>query len=288
MKSKSKALERAVRSVLYTSAISALAVSPMAMAQQEGDDEEEEDEPVELREQVVTGSRIKRIDLENARPVVVITREDIELSGQESVADVLRNSPLNTFGSFRETSGNSFAGQATINLHGIGSNRSLVLLDGRRAPRSPVQNNFAVDLNIIPLAAVDRIEILTDSASAIYGSDAIGGVINIILRKDYDGMEMSGALNRPTRDGADRDSGVITIGGSTSRGRFLFTADFNNKQRIASRERDYSRGDPGYSGPTHTHPNPPFDTTWYDWGSKNNISALGNTIFPYFPSPPVL
>ena len=107
MKSKSKALERAVRSVLYTGAISTLAVSPMAMAQQEGDDEV--DEPVELERQVVTGSRIKRIDLEDARPVVVITRDDIELSGQESVADVLRTSPINTFGSAREVSGNSFA-----------------------------------------------------------------------------------------------------------------------------------------------------------------------------------
>ena len=287
MKSTSKALERAARSVLYTGAISALAASPMAMAQQEDDDEEEEDEPVELERQVVTGSRIKRIDLEDARPVVVITREDIELSGQESVADVLRTSPINTFGSFRETSGNSFAGQATINLHGIGSNRSLVLLDGRKAPRSPVQNNFAVDLNIIPINAVDRIEILTDSASAIYGSDAIGGVINIILRKDYDGMEVSGSVNRPTRDGADRDSGVVTIGGSTSRGRFLFTADFNDKERIASRERDYAKGDPGYGSTPLDYPGAPFDATWYAWGAANNISANGNTIWsPYWKAAP--
>ena len=191
MKSDSKALERAVRSVLYAGAISAVAVTPLAMAQEEGDGED----AAELGQQVVTGSRIKRIDLEEARPVVVITREEIELSGQESVADVLRNSPINTFGSSREVSGNSWLGQATISLHGLGSTRSLVLLDGRRSPRSPVTANQANDLNIIPLAAVDRIEILTDSASAIYGSDAIGGVINIILRKDYDGMEF-GASGR--------------------------------------------------------------------------------------------
>ena len=130
MKSHSNALEGAVRSVLYAGAISAVAVSPMAMAQEEGDDED----AVELGRQVVTGSRIKRIDLEEARPVVVITREEIELSGQESVADVLRNSPVNAFGSSREVSGNAFNGQATISLHGIGSTRSLVLLDGRRLP----------------------------------------------------------------------------------------------------------------------------------------------------------
>ena len=216
MKSDSKALERAVRSVLYAGAISAVAVSPMAMAQEEG----EEEDAVELGRQVVTGSRIKRIDLEEARPVVVITREDIELSGQESVADVLRNSPVNTFGSSREVSGNNWLGQASIDLHGIGGTRSLVLLDGRRMPRSPISANQFNDLNIIPLAAVDRIEILTDSASAIYGSDAIGGVINIILRKDYEGVEFGAALERPTREGADADSGAITIGGSTNRGRF--------------------------------------------------------------------
>ena len=276
MKSKSKALERAVRSVLYTGAISALAVSPMAMAQQEGDDEEEE--PVELGRQVVTGSRIKRMDLEEARPVVVITREDIELSGQESVADVLRNSPINTFGSSREVSGNSFLGQATISLHGIGSTRSLVLLDGRRAPRSPVTANQAVDLNIIPLAAVDRIEILTDSASAIYGSDAIGGVINIILRKDYDGFEVRASMARPTREGGDADSGVLTLGGATNRGRFLFTADFRNKQHITSQDRAYTQGNLGYDAGSVEYPGATFDATWYAWESTDNISTSGNTM----------
>ena len=283
MKSKSKALERAVRSVLYTGAISTLAVSPMAMAQQEGDDEV--DEPVELERQVVTGSRIKRIDLEDARPVVVITRDEIELSGQESVADVLRTSPINTFGSAREVSGNSWLGQATISLHGIGSTRSLVLLDGRRAPRSPVTANQANDLNIIPLSAVDRIEILTDSASAIYGSDAIGGVINVILRKDYDGMEMGASLQRPTREGADSDGGIITIGGSTNRGRFLFSADFRNKTHIGSADRFYSKGNPGYDDGAADFPDAPFDATWYAWENTDNVSSWGNTIWPYYLAP---
>lgn len=282
MKPENNALERAVRSVLFTGAITAFAVSPMAMAQEEGDEDEDQ---LELGRQVVTGSRIKRIDLEEARPVVVITREEIELSGQESVADVLRNSPINTFGSSREVSGNSFVGQATIDLHGIGSTRSLVLLDGRRAPRSPVTANQANDLNIIPLSAVDRIEILTDSASAIYGSDAIGGVINVILRKDYDGLEVGTSLQRPTREGADSDAGVITIGGSTNRGRFLFTADFRNKQHIASADRFYSKGNTGYDDGPADYPNAPFDATWYAWENTDNVSSWGNTIWPYYRAP---
>ena len=282
MKPENSALERAVRSVLFTGAITAFAVSPMAMAQEEGDEDEDQ---LELGRQVVTGSRIKRMDLEEARPVVVITREEIELSGQESVADVLRNSPVNTFGSSREVSGNSFIGQATIDLYGIGSTRTLVLLDGRRAPRSPVTANQANDLNIIPLSAVDRIEVLTDSASAIYGSDAIGGVINVILRKDYDGLEVGTSLQRPTREGADSDAGVITIGGSTNRGRFLFTADFRNKGHIASADRFYSAGNTGYDAGAADFPNAPFDATWYAWENTDNVSSWGNTIWPYYLAP---
>ena len=282
MKPENNALERAVRSVLFTGAITAFAVSPMAMAQEEGDEDEDQ---LELGRQVVTGSRIKRIDLEDARPVVVITREEIELSGQNSVADVLRNSPVNSFGSSREVSGNAWLGQATISLHGLGSNRSLVLLDGRRQPRSPVTGNYANDLNILPLAAVDRIEILTDSASAIYGSDAIGGVINVILRKDYDGMEVGAGVQRPTRDGADADSGVVTMGGSTSRGRFIFSADFRNKTHIASQDRFYSKGNTGYDAGPADYPDAPFDATWYAWENTDNVSSWGNTIWPYYLAP---
>ena len=282
MKPENNALERAVRSVLFTGAITAFAVSPMAMAQEEGDEDEDQ---LELGRQVVTGSRIKRIDLEEARPVVVITREEIELSGQESVADVLRNSPINSFGSSREVSGNSFIGQATIDLHGIGSTRSLVLLDGRRIPRSPVTANQAIDLNIIPLSAIDRIEILTDSASAIYGSDALGGVINMILRKDYDGLDVATSVQRPTREGADSDRGEIVLGGSTNRGRFLFTADFRNKTHIASADRFYSKGNTGYDDGPADYPNAPFDATWYAWENTDNVSSWGNTIWPYYKAP---
>jgi len=270
-----------MRSVLYIVALSALTIAPMAAAQEEGDEED----AMQLGRQVVTGSRIKRIDTEQARPVVVITREDIELSGQDSVADVLRNSPINTFGSSRELSGDNFVGQATINLHGIGSTRSLVLLDGRRLPRSPVATNQFINLNIIPLAAVDRIEILTDSASAIYGSDAIAGVVNIILRKDYDGMEILATLTRPTREGADADSGGLLIGGSTNRGRFLFAGEFRNKQAITSADRSYSRGDPGYDDGPVDYPGAPFAATWYAWENTDNVSSWGNTIWPYYLAP---
>ena len=234
----------------------------------------------ELGRQVVTGSRIRRIDMEEARPAVVITREDIELSGRESVADVLRNNPVNSLGSSRERSGSPWIGQATIDLHGLGANRTLVLLDGRRMPRSPVTANQAVDLNIIPLAAVERVEILTDSASAIYGSDAIGGVVNIILRKDYEGMEVRASADRPAREGADTESGVLTLGGATDRGRFLFSADFRNKEHIASADRFYTLGTTGYAAGAADYPDAPFPATWTAWEDADNVSSWGNTIWP--------
>ena len=279
MKSRLCIQEPASLAGLCAGLVGALCLVSAAAAAQ-GDPEAEEKEVMELGRQVVTGSRIRRIDVEEARPVVVITREDMELSGRESVADALRNNPVNSLGSSRERSGSSWIGQATINIHGIGANRTLVLLDGRRMPRSPVTSNQAVDLNIIPLAAVERVEILTDSASAIYGSDAIGGVVNIILRKDYEGMEVRASVDRPAREGADAESGGLTLGGSTDRGRFLFSADFRNKEHIASADRFYTLGTTGYAAGAADYPDAPFPATWTAWEDADNVSSWGNTIWP--------
>ena len=271
--------EPALAGNLCAAVIFALCLVSAANAQQ-ADNGDDDSDVVELGRHVVTGSRIRRIDVEEARPVVVITREDIELSGRESVADVLRNNPVNSVGSSRERSGNAWIGQATVSLHGIGANRTLVLLDGRRMPRSPVTANQAVDLNIIPLAAVERVEILTDSASAIYGSDAIGGVVNIILRKDYEGIEVATSLDLPTREGADAESGMLTLGGATARGRFLFSADFRNKAHIASADRFYTLGTTGYEAGAAAYPNAPFPAVWHAWENADNVSSWGNTIWP--------
>ena len=146
----------------------------------------------------VTGSNIKRVDQETVAPVEIITREQIERTGQATVADVLRNIPANTGGSFSESFANSFAsGASGLSLRGLGQKTTLVLLNGRRTAgygfAQNLQDSF-VDLNSIPTSAVERIEVLKDGASAIYGSDAIAGVVNIILRKDYKGLEVSGTV----------------------------------------------------------------------------------------------
>jgi iron complex outermembrane receptor protein len=145
----------------------------------------------------VTGSNIKRLDAETVSPVEIINREDIERTGQPTVADLLRSSVFNTGGGFGEGfgGGNSFApGASAASLRGLGAKTTLVLINGRRTAGYGFAQNLNasfVDLNQIPASAVDRIEVVRDGASAIYGSDAIAGVVNIIMRKDYNGMELS-------------------------------------------------------------------------------------------------
>lgn len=184
----------------------------------------------------VTGSRIKRAEVEGPSPITVISREDIDVSGELSVADFLRNNVYNSFGSTRESSGSATGSQATINLRGIGSVYTLVLLDGRRMTSSPTLSGGAQNINLIPMAAVERIEILREGAGAIYGSDAIGGVINVILRKDYEGMVVSGGIERPTGAGPDARNAAIAGGISSERGNITFSVDHQGRDQMYNRD----------------------------------------------------
>ena len=186
--------------------------------------QDEDEEAAELGRIEVTGSRLNQVDVETASPVTIITREQIELSGFATVAEVLQTTPFNSFGSFKETSGYA-NGQAVVNeisLRGLGAQRTLVLVDGRRIASTGGSGGAAQNLNQIPTAIVDRIEILRDGASAIYGSDAIAGVVNIITRRDFDGMEISVTAGRPDA-GAEYTRANITGGLSNSRGNIYYT-----------------------------------------------------------------
>lgn len=137
----------------------------------------------------VIGSRIKRIDAEGSSPIIVINREEIKKTGYNSIADILRDLTINSFGSRRESPGNISPGAASVSLRGLGADKTLVLIDGKRTLKDPYTN--ASDLNLIPLVVVERVEILKDSASSIYGSDALGGVVNIVTRKNFNSHEVS-------------------------------------------------------------------------------------------------
>jgi iron complex outermembrane receptor protein len=216
----------------------------------------------------VTGSRLGRVAMEGALPVTVISREDILASGKISVADALRTSTFNSFGSFTSISGSSGQGQTVVSLRGLGSNRTLVLVDGRRIATSPSLQGNGVDLNTIPLAAVERVEMLSDGASAIYGSDAIGGVINVILRKDYSGVEIAAGIGLPDNPGADEQDASIVAGVSSGDSRMLFGASYTNEEPIFLRDRGYSRS---------TLPEPNADGS-YNFSQTTGLSGFGNTV----------
>lgn len=133
----------------------------------------------------VTGSRIKRADLEGANPVQVITRDDLVASGITNMGDILQEIPSVAGAGTNTAVNNGGSGAVRVSLRGLGSDRTLVLLNGRRMVASGTGANSSVDLSTIPTAIVKRVEVLKDGASAIYGSDAIGGVVNIITRDDF-------------------------------------------------------------------------------------------------------
>ncbi len=201
-----------------------------------------QDEDVAKQDKVtVTGSRIQRVDIEGPNPLTVIDRDDIEASGEISVAEVLRGSTFNSFGSFKSSSGSSAQSQATVSLRGLGATRTLVLLDGRRISGSPTFGaGSAQNLNTIPLAAVERIEVLRDGASAVYGADAVGGVVNIILRKDYEGVQLTAGMGRPTQDGGDENTWSIAGGVSSGKGNVTFALDHSEQDIIFNSDRDFS------------------------------------------------
>ncbi|WP_342807336.1 TonB-dependent receptor [Alteromonas sp. M12] len=190
----------------------------------------------------VTGSRIQRTDLEGASPVISISAADIKMEGDFSVADALRSSSLNSFGSFSERSGSSAQSQATINLRGAGSRRTLVLLNGRRFPGSPTLGGASANLNAIPFAAVERIDIMTEGASAVYGSDAMAGVVNVILKDDYEGLTFSGGLGHRDNDEGTTSKEFSIVGGvSNDKGNITFAFDHQERKGISDGARDYTK-----------------------------------------------
>lgn len=226
-------LAKSIRLALMFGA-AATAVTGVASAQEQQQEEEATAERVERIQ--VTGSRIQRTDMEGALPVTVIDREAIDLSGETSVSDLLRNTTFNTSGSFRPQSGNAAQGTSTVSLRGLGSSRTLVLLDGRRLPTSP-STGSSQDLNVVPMAAVERIEILSDGASAVYGSDAIGGVINIVTRRDFNGVEARYGQSQVSipAEGGDREEGSIVFGSSSDTTRIIGGISFNSRDIIFER-----------------------------------------------------
>jgi outer membrane receptor protein involved in Fe transport len=175
--SSSRALSRWLVSAAVASAIASSALSPTAFAAEE-----------ELAEVTVTGSRIVRRDLDAPSPIVTVSNETFDASSTTSAESVLNQLPQFTpsgtqFSSSIQSGATASPGAATLNLRGLGTNRNLVLVDGRRP--QPANASLVVDINTIPAAAIQGVEVITGGASAVYGPDAMAGVVNFILKKNF-------------------------------------------------------------------------------------------------------
>ena len=213
-----------------------------------------------IEEVIATGSRIRKDTFSSAAPMDVILTDSAAAKGISDVATLLQTTTV-AAGSPQMTAAISAAGPAaangglgtsTISMRGLGANRTLVLLNGRRAGPSGVQGAVSsFDLNAIPLAAVDRIEVLKDGASSIYGSDAVAGVINIITKKD-EGGSFDAFLSQPSDAGGEESRISASWGKKFERGYFRATADYNKTEILQRRDRDFFNCEEDYTFDTTT------------------------------------
>ncbi|WP_440055797.1 TonB-dependent receptor plug domain-containing protein [Pseudoalteromonas sp. T1lg65] len=226
----------------YSKKLSALSVAVLAATSHQVMAEEQQS--IERIE--VTGSHIKRNDLEGPSPVRSLSADDLAATGSTDLIGALQKLPVAGAGTF-STQGNSSDdtanGGSSVALRGLGASSTLVLINGRRVAVSPfakdIETSF-VDLNTIPVSAVKRIDILKDGASATYGSDAVAGVINIILRNDIDGFEVSGKLSNTADGGADEQNLTLLWGASTDKGHHNFSLDYFKRDDLFYGDRDYT------------------------------------------------
>ncbi len=211
----------------------ALAGTGVALAQ------ETEKEATTLDRIEVTGSRIKRADIETSQPIFSLSRDDITAQGLTSVGDVIQNITANG-STLNSTFNNGGNGETRVSLRNLGSNRTLVLVNGKRWVGGTGLGG-AVDLNTIPTAAVERIEVLKDGASTIYGSDAIAGVVNVILRSNFEGAEANAYLGQFDKGDGTRQAYDFTIGSSSDRFSAMLGFGYVKEEPVMAGDRDISK-----------------------------------------------
>ncbi|TQU04190.1 TonB-dependent receptor, partial [Xanthomonas perforans] len=206
---------RLVNALLFALAVAAVP----AAAQQRGDGA---DEATQTLDQInVTGTHLRRVDAETASPVVVIDRQRIEDSGQNTLGQLLQRLPMMAgFQTGPALNSNFSHGRALVSLRNLGPERTWVLVNGHRmaGPAGSVASAPGVDVNAIPAAMVERVEVLTDGASSVYGSDAIGGVVNVILKDTYDGFAATADYAQSTHGDANRRTLGLEWGKTWDRG----------------------------------------------------------------------
>ncbi len=231
-------------------------------------------EPQKLETVFVTsGSRIKRDNYSTAAPLLVVKSEDAALAGYSSTTQILQGTAVtggqgqvnNAFGGYVTDGG---PGANTIGLRGFAPTRSLVLLNGRRMSPSGTRGSVgAADLNTLPNSIVDRIEVLKDGASSIYGSDAVAGVINIITKKDLTSITVDGSMSRTGDGGANTYNFSVAGGFVTDRTRFLASYNYNELSSMTLAQRDWTTCNTDYRRTS-------VNGVVGDWGSGDTIDPL--------------
>lgn len=203
-------------------------------------------EDTTLLDAIVVGSHIRGAG-DGASPVVVVSRDMIDRGGYATVADALTALPQAFGGTASDDAGSLGLDPTTtnqsratgVNLRGLGADATLVLINGRRVAGSGLLGDFA-DVSSIPLAAVARVEVLLDGASALYGSDAVGGVINIVMRDRYDGAETRARIGGSTRGDLGQRQFAQTFGRSWSSGSLLVSGEYQSRERLKGTDRAYT------------------------------------------------
>jgi iron complex outermembrane recepter protein len=234
-----------------------------------------------LEEIVVTGTYIRGVA--PASPVIIITSADIENSGASTAGEVLRQLPESFAGGQQSTIGENGAGpfqnfgnfnySDSANIRGFGSDSTLVLINGHRVPVTGLQNS--VDISAIPLPAIDRIEVVTDSASALYGSDAVGGAVNFILKKDYSGAESRAEFGIPTEGGGFSQRYGQLFGTTWAGGSALISYQYRDQQGLYGSQRDWYTGPDPMSLNGSIHQNSVFFDASQQLNSNLGVFAEG-------------
>ena len=233
-----KGMGRILRSAVLVGVVAALAAPLQA-----------QEEPIE--EIVVTGSHIKRNTFNYSTPITVIDQVEISNTGTTNLGDLLQTLPqsISSVNNANTAFSTTFSGLNLTDLRFLGTDRTLVLVNGRRfVSGAPPGGGYGVDLNSIPTGMIERIEVLTGGASAIYGSDAVAGVVNIITKTDFEGVDIDLQVGASTAGDKNKEDVSITVGGEFGNGGFgMLSIGYSDDEALRSRERDFSAYDLVYS-----------------------------------------
>ncbi len=231
-----KAVHLTLMASATAAAVAALPGSARAQEQAAGGDADDVDTVV------VTGSRIRRVDAETASPVLSISADEIAKTGLTTMGDVLQRLPTVAGAATNPTVNNGGGtGESNVELRGLGAQRTLVLVDGRRVGVYGNTQTSAVDINMLPMNMIERVEVLKEGAGAIYGSDAIAGVVNFITRRNFDGAEIGVQYGQTGESDGERQSASATLGTQSDRVGIVFGANYNKQQKVSAADRGFSK-----------------------------------------------